>query len=235
MHDEELRIEKVNERMRFSFLNSQFSILNFAAAFALLFGHFLPWATHTVVPLMRSGHDLSISTNFTPGAGIFLNEWFLLPLWSAATLLALLSGAAPWPRRALGGAFALLVASLGLPAYPHILTAYANPDYRLQFIITLGVFALIIVILLAGSLSTGLHVACFLICAVASAVPLVGYFAIKPAIEALYQSSVGIGLGWWFTLAGVALLFATAGAKILGRFAPERAVRSPIVADAGLH
>ncbi|MCS6846445.1 MAG: hypothetical protein RMN52_01865 [Anaerolineae bacterium] len=219
----------------FSILNSQFSILNSAAAFALLLGHFLPWATHAVAPLMRSGHDLSISTNFTPGAGIFLNEWFLLPLWSAAVLLALLSGVAPWPRRAFGGAFALLVASLGLPAYPHILTAHVNPDYRLQFFITLGVFALIIAILLAGSLRPWMRMACFIACAIASAVPLIGYFAVKPAVEALYRSPVGVGLGWWFTLAGVVLLLAPAGAKILRRFTPKRAVQSPVAADAGLH
>lgn len=218
--------------MRLSSLNSQFLV--FIAALALLIGHFLPWATHAVAPLMRSGHDLSISTNFTPGAGIFLNEWFLLPLWSATVLLALASRAAPWPRRALGGVFALLVASLGLPAYPHILTAYANPDYRLQFFITLGAFALIAVITSASTLPTWVHMACFIACAIASAVPLIGYFTVKPFIEALYHSPVSVGLGWWFTLAGVALLLAPAGAKILERFAPKRAVQSSIAADAGL-
>jgi hypothetical protein len=29
---------------------------------------------------------------------------------------------------------------------------------------------------------------------------------VKPAIEALYQGTVGIGLGWWLTLAGVGTL-----------------------------
>jgi len=29
---------------------------------------------------------------------------------------------------------------------------------------------------------------------------------VKPAIEALYQDEIGIGLGWWLTLVGVGLL-----------------------------
>ncbi len=224
----------MSEHTRFSFLNSQFSVLDFTAALALLIGHFLPWATHTVGPLMRSGHDLSISTNATPGAGIFLNEWFLLPLWSASILLALAGRAAPWPQRALGGAFALLIASLGLPAYPHILTAYASPDYRLQFFITLGAFALIMVIILTGKLPAWARMVCLIACAITSAVPLIGYFAVKPFIEALYRSPVGVGPGWWFTLAGVALLLTAAGAKILGQFAPKHTIQSSIATDAGL-
>ncbi|MCS7056643.1 MAG: hypothetical protein NZM18_10795 [Thermoflexales bacterium] len=198
-----------------------FSILNVAATSALLFGHFLPWATHRVAPLTRSGHDLSISTNFTPGAGVFLNEWFLLPLWSAALLAAMAGRTAAWPWRALIGAFAMLIASLGLPAYPHILTAYAHPDYRLQFFITLGVFALIAVIILAARLPTWARPVCSIICGVASTVTLIGYLVIKPFVEALYQGSVGIGVGWWLTLAGVVLLLTAVGARILGKSAPS--------------
>ncbi len=214
----------MSKRTRFSLFNSQSSVLDFAAALALLIGHFLPWAAHAVAPLTRSGHDLSISTNFTPGAGIFLNEWFLLPLWSASVLMALTIRNTLWPQRALGGAFALLIASLGLPAYPHILTAYANPDYRLQFFITLGVFALVAAVLLTGALPKRLRAACSIACALASAVPLIGYFAVKPSIEALYRSPVGLGAGWWLTLAGVVLLFGITGARIFARFTPKRAI-----------
>lgn len=222
MHDQGLRIERVSHSREISALNSQSTIPILVAAFALLIGHFLPWVSHPVAPLMRSGHDLSISTNFTPGAGIFLNEWFLLPLWSAALLVALASRSVPWPRRALGGGVALLIASLGLPAYPHILTAYANPDYRLQFFITLGVFALVIVAVVASRLPSWIAALLLLASGIASAVPLIGYLVIKPFIEALYRSSVGIGLGWWFALAGVALLLASAGARIAERIALQR-------------
>ena len=37
------------------------------------------------------------------------------------------------------------------------------------------------------------------------AVPLAGYLAIKPFIEQLYRDSVGLGLGWWLTLAALLL------------------------------
>ncbi len=220
-------------------LDSRSSILDLVAAFVLLLGHFLPWAMHTTAPLTRSGHDLSISTNFTPGAGIFLNEWFLLPLWSAAILIALIVSSSRFatrrPLRFVGFGLALVVASLGLPAYPHVLTAYADPDYRLQFFVTLGVFALISAIVFAGLPQLWLRSAVRIACALAAAVPLFGYFAVRPFIEVLYQSAVGVGIGWWFTLAGVLLLLAGAGAKISGRFAPKRVAQSSITTGADSH
>jgi hypothetical protein len=172
------------------------------ATLVLLAGHFAPWAAHFTAALTRSAHELSVSTNFTPGAGVFWNEWFLLPLWSAAVLIALLASGPP--KRWLGLGLSWLVASLGLPAYPHLLTAYAHPDYRLQFFITLAIFGVAFV--LGHALSASLHTAVLFICALASAVPLAGYFMVKPAIEALYQGEIGIGVGWWLTLAGVGML-----------------------------
>ena len=175
------------------------------ATLILLVGHFAPWAAHFTAALTRSAHELSVSTNFTPGAGVFWNEWFLLPLWSSAVLIALLAGGPPKRWLVLG--FSWLVASLGLPAYPHLLTAYAHPDYRLQFFITLGTFGATFALFALGhALSTSLRVAVLLTCASASAVPLAGYFMVKPAIEALYQGEIGIGIGWWLTLAGVGML-----------------------------
>ena len=207
--------------------NSQFSILDSAATAALLLGHLLPWVAHPTSALTRSGHELSISTNFTPGAGIFLNEWFLLPLWASAVLIVLAAasrerGVGRWVGLGLG----LLVASLGLPAYPHLLTAYANPGYQLQFFLTLGAFALIGAIALRGPLRPLLRLILVVACAIASTVPLVGYFAVKPFIEALYRGPIGVGAGWWLTLLGVALLLVSAGAKMLYQVAPKRRIQS---------
>jgi hypothetical protein len=183
---------------------------------ALLFaGHFLPWAAHPTSALTRSAHELAVMTNFTPGAGIFWNEWFLLPLWSAALLLALACSSAPWLLRALVGVLALVIASLGFPTYPQVLTAYANPDYRLQFFLTLAVMILIVAVTVAGRRTMGFRPYMALACAVVSAVPLAGYLGIKPFIEDLYRGGVGIGLGWWITLVAVVTVFVTSGAKIL--------------------
>ena len=54
------------------------------SALVLLMGHLLPWAAHRTAPLTLSANDLGFFTNFTPGAGIFWNEWFYLPVWVAA-------------------------------------------------------------------------------------------------------------------------------------------------------
>jgi hypothetical protein len=192
-------------------ITSQFLLLTSAL---LLLGHFLPWAAHPTSALTRSAHELAVMTNFTPGAGIFLNEWFLLPLWSAALLLVLACASAPLLFRSLAGMLALVIASLGFPTYPQVLTAYANPDYRLQFFITLTVMAAIVAATIAGSRVAHFRPYIALACAAASAVPLVGYLAIKPFIEDLYRGGVGIGLGWWITLVAVVTVFAASGAKI---------------------
>jgi hypothetical protein len=194
------------------FLNSPFLVLN---SLALLAGHFLPWAAHRTAALTQSAHDLSISTNFTPGAGVFLNEWHLLPLWAAAILLALAAQRARPAARLLVGGAAIGIASLGLPAYPHVLTAFRTPDYRLQFAISLTVMAAIAVLLVMGARLSRLTPAIALGCATASIVPVLGYPAIRPAIEELYRDSVGLGAGWWLTLAAAIAVFVASSATIL--------------------
>lgn len=243
-----------NEELRklFFILNSSFSIL--FAALLLLAGHFLPWAAHNTAALTQSAHDLAISTNFTPGAGIFLNEWFLLPLWSSAILFALAGaptarpdpiarsgnrngdhGTLPSPiplhdplrgtgiaGRSLALIFALLVASLGLPTYPQVLTAFRNPDYQLQFFITLAVFALIVLIVVLGTRMIQFQAYVVLTSALVSAAPLFGYLLVKPFLGELYGGNVGFGAGWWVTLVGVLWGMATAGVKIMPIFLGKR-------------
>ncbi len=188
-------------------------------AVSLLIGHFLPWAAHSTAALTQSGHDLAISTNFTPGAGIFANEWFFVPVWAAGFLLALTMHTTTLPpmTRLIGLALALGMVSLGLPTYPQVLTAWQSPDYRAQFFVTLVVMALVLWVTLrrrptaAGDwrfLSLG--------CAVMCAVPLIGYPLIKPAIETLYQDAVGLGAGWWVSIGAVIALLVDASATIMG-------------------
>jgi hypothetical protein len=111
--------------------------------------------------------------------------------------------------------FALVIASLGFPTYPQVLTAYANPDYRLQFFLTLAVMILVVAVMIAGRRMMRSWPYIALACAVASAVPLAGYLIIKPFIEDLYRGGVGVDLGWWITLVAVVTVFVTSGAKIL--------------------
>ena len=177
------------------------------AALLLLAGHLAPWAAHKTAVLTYSAHELAVSTHFTPGAGIFMNQWFYLPLWSSALLLALIAGKPGWwVNRAIGGAACAVIASLGLPGYPDVLTAYRSPDYRLQFFVSLAVMVAVVVIALWRAERVAvLRIGGRIVLALASAVPLIGYLAIKPFIEQLYGDPVGLGAGWWVTLVAVLL------------------------------
>ena len=172
-------------------------------ALLLLVGHFAPWVAHKTAVLTLSGHDLAVFTHFTPGAGIFLNQWFYLPLWAAALIGALLADRSKSViNRILVAMGCAIIASLGMPGYPQVLSAYRSSDYQLQFFITLAVIVAVFALIMARAgqharLRWGLTLA-ILITAI---IPLGGYLAVKPAIEQLYNESVGIGFGWWLTLA----------------------------------
>src|SRR5690348_10491761 len=91
----------------------------FIVAVLLFIGHFAPWAAHKTATLTLSANELAVFTHFTPGAGIFLNQWFYLPLWSAALLFALLAGmVASRVNRVIAALLCAGIASLGLPGYP---------------------------------------------------------------------------------------------------------------------
>ncbi len=166
-------------------------------ALALSVGHFTPWASHHTAALTLNAHELAVFTNLTPGAGVFLNEWFLLPLLVAAGLWSL--SLTP-RRRALGVAVGLGVASLGLPGYPQVLTILHSSEERLRLGLALAGFSCVAI---SSALSTRFGeparawfggMLCLMV-----VLPLVGYLAIRPCIETLYGSRVGIGWGWWVT------------------------------------
>lgn len=190
------------------------SALLLVASLVLLAAHFLPWAAHRTAALTQSAHDLSVSTNFTPGAGIFLNEWHLLPLWASAILLALAAQGATRAWRAAAGAVAIGIASLGFPTYPQVLTTFQAADYRLQFFTTLAVMLAIGAIIVMGSRWRRLRPMLALACAIAALVPVAGYLAIRPAIEALYADQVGLGVGWWVNTATASVVLLASGATI---------------------
>ncbi|HEY3289781.1 MAG TPA: hypothetical protein VGK87_06615 [Anaerolineae bacterium] len=176
-----------------------------AAAILLLAGHFAPWVAHKTAALTLSAHELAVFTHFTPGAGIFLNQWFYLPLWSAALIGAMLArGIADRVNRMLAALGCAVIASLGMPGYPQVLTAFRNPDFQLQFYLSLMVFVAVFVAAFAPFLKRANMVAAVQGALFAfAAVPLAGYLAVKPAIEQLFGESVGIGAGFWLTLLAV--------------------------------
>jgi hypothetical protein len=148
-----------------------------------------------------------------------------VPVWAAALLLALVIRTIdlPWLTRFIGMLLALGVASLGLPTYPQVLTAWQSPDYRVQFFITLMVVGLVVGLvvwvwlgLVGHPKGTAIWRFVPLILALLCGIPLGGYVMVKPAIEALYGDALGFGSGWWVSLGAVIMLLIGAGATIMG-------------------
>ena len=198
------------------------------SAALVLAGHLLPWAAHQTVALTLSANDLAFFTHFTPGAGIFKNEWFYLPIWMAALLLGVLAAQSPWLGRIVLIGLGWGMAGLGLPRYEQWARLLSGGvslrqfEFGLQLLLSLLVMGLTLVLTLtlawmavrrawaAAWLGVTVGAVAGLVCVV----PLVGYLSIRPALEALYGDGVGLGLGWWLTLSAVLVLWAAAFVKI---------------------
>lgn len=179
------------------------------AILLLVIGHFAPWAAHKTAALTLSAHELAVFTNFTPNAGVFFNEGFLLPLWAAALLCALTSSQSTRARWTWLG-LALLLAALGLPGYPELrkLLVRQPTDFTAQALVSGCVMALC-----AGfGLMRRAPVRVLVLAAIAAALaPLAGFLMIRnDALARLYGDAVGVGWGWWLTLFSAFWLIAVA-------------------------
>lgn len=166
------------------------------AALTLLAGHFAPWAAHKTAALTLSAHELSVFTNFTPNAGVFPNEGFLLPLWGAGLLLALHAQGARGLGRAGWLTLALGVVALGLPGYPELrkLLTGQGSAFLPQTLLTPLIGALV----LACARFLKLRLPVIAGVCLATGVTLIGYAVIRgSALEALYHDPLGFGWGWW--------------------------------------
>jgi hypothetical protein len=199
----------------------------------LVIGHWLPWATHNTAALTLSANDLAFFTNYTPGAGIFLNEWFCLPVWVAAILFPVMGYGWRLLDRLLLGGVGLVVASFGLPRFDQLIKfirtppqAFRESEFVLQLLLTLGAMGLVLVVLAktrAAKTPAGLRLmrqparfaVAMLALAALCAVPLVGYLSIRPFVADLYRDDVGIGMGWWLTLLADLLLWTVTFATII--------------------
>jgi hypothetical protein len=184
-------------------------------ALCVLLGHFMAWAQHKTAALTLSGHELATFTNATPHAGIFFNEGFLLPLWASALLFVLRPGhetaRANWPWLLL----AIIVAALGLPAYPELrkLLGGQASDFMWQLPASVAVMALAVI---AQRTAPRAHMVLTALAGIAALVAVAGFFAIRgPALEVLYRDPVIVGFGVWMTLAGGIAALAIAFVTIL--------------------
>jgi hypothetical protein len=168
------------------------------AAVSLLVGHFAPWVQHRSAALTLSAHELATVTNFTPYAGIFVNEGYLLPLWGAALLLA-----AAGRRWVLVGA--VCIAALGLPGYPELraLLSGSGSPFAAQLALTIVCWVGCVALTVAARQLQHRRYSATLAALIAmfGAAPVAGFIAIKSvAIERLYGAPVSTGWGWWLTL-----------------------------------
>lgn len=179
------------------------------AILLLAIGHFAPWAAHKTAALTLSAHELAVFTNFTPNAGVFFNEGFLLPLWAAALLCALASVRSARMRWTWLG-LAIALAALGLPGYPELRKlAIGQPsDVVAQALMSIGMMALCAGL---GFTRRALSRLVTVVAAVAATVPLAGFLMIRnDALARLYGDAVGVGWGWWLTLFSAFWLIAVA-------------------------
>lgn len=173
------------------------------ASSALVVGHFLPWVRPASAALSLSAHELAVVTNFTPHAGVFFNEGFLLPLWAAAMMIA-----ADARRRPVPFLLVLLLVFLGLPGYPELrrIVDGQGSEFLLQLLVSVGLLPL------CAALVMQAHPRAMVLCiaaalgAVAAVVNVAGFLVVRVvALGPLYGMDIIPGAGMWVTV-GAAIL-----------------------------
>lgn len=196
-----------------------FSLQTLSLLLALI-GYWTPWLTHRAVALRLNGYELSEWVTFLPGVRDgslpFNRLAFLIPLACLALLLGIAASrfrptATPpsswlrlkWPRSIIGWVLLVLAALCCytiFPPYPYLLTAYADPEFQLQFFVALAtLFGLILTLYLPVGLNTVLQI---LLAGLGGAYGLWTLLAVRPVASALLNAPWAIGLGWFVMLAG---------------------------------
>jgi hypothetical protein len=110
------------------------------------------------------------------------------------------AGLGGWALLFLGAACALVV----VPPYPYFLTAYADPEYRVQLFVTLfGLVALPLALYLPDQAKA---VAQIVLAVAGGAIGLWALLTVRPVASDLLGAPWAVGLGWYLMLAGFAVL-----------------------------
>ncbi len=213
--------------------------LALAGSLLVLVGVWGPWVPHQAAGLVLSGWDLNEYVKFLPGvrAGTtsVIRELFYLPVWSTGLGLALLAhrpleGQVGWGRRLALMALGLTLVTLVLPPYPFIKTAYQSGELQGQFY--LGLLGGLLVLLsplsqrLPDRLLGGLL---FLLAGMGGGLALWQFVVVRPKIQALYGSTLGVGWGLIVLALGLGALMTAGVWTLVGghREPADEAVEAP--------
>lgn len=195
-------------------------------------GYWGPWVDHFTAALVVPGFDLAEYVKFLPEVRArtvpVARELFYLPALAAGLCLAMLVGRRR-PRLPLWATalLAVLAAWLTLVVAPpadlmlrFVQDAGLRAEWGRQALLAGGAFLAVVVALLGVSrlprLITPLLVS--LVAGVGTGVPLWQFYAVRPAIDRVYNKSVALGWGLWLMLLGFALVvIATWGRSIAFR------------------
>ena len=174
-------------------------------------GAFLPWVWRESVALQLTGPGLAEFVKFLPEIRTLQLEidrlYFLYPLFLAMLALPLLIEnrdllLPSWLRWGLRLAVIPLALAAISPVWkPGVLIA---PEFRDQTILALVAMGLAVIAPLLRGLSIKVSVPALIIGSlVATILPLRQFSQVQPSLEAIYNSPINLGWGWWFTLIGI--------------------------------
>jgi hypothetical protein len=194
-----------------------FRIVYALAVLILVIGHFLPWVRPASAALSLSAHELAVFTNYTPHAGVFFNEGFLLPLWAAAVMLAAVAR-----RRILPLLFTIFLLLLAMPSYPELRRMWGGQgsEFTLQLIVVGVLLPTCMALALQRRSRLRVLRSAALLGFLAAAVAVIGFFVVRTlALAPLYGTTIVIGAGLWMTIGAVILCLSFV---VFAKIAPGR-------------
>ncbi|MGH2522685.1 MAG: hypothetical protein ACRDH2_09315 [Anaerolineales bacterium] len=203
-----------------------------------LFGYWTPWLTHPAASLRLNGYELSEWVTFLPGVRAGALPLSRLAFLTPLACLALLLGVAAFrfrqpgpPRRnwlltlvpdsPWGGGLlfaALLCCVTVFPPYPYLLTAYADPEYRLQLLVAIvTLLGLGLIPFLTKGMQDVLQVMAALVAGALGVWLLVN---VQAEASRLLNATWPVGPGWAAMLLGFVGLLVAGWARLFGRKDP---------------
>lgn len=177
-----------------------------------LAGYFGPWVPHPAAGLVITGLDLAEYVKFLPevmaGQIALLREAFYTPLAAGSLIASLLASRRALPRM-LRGLLLVAAASLALAMLPPAWSpaTLRLPEFRIQVVAILACLAAVPLTVLTRYLPERLAWTGVGVLSVPAAIwPAWSFLQARPAIQAVYNTELTLGWGFWVSLAGCLVL-----------------------------